>query len=81
MGTGKFRWISALLALAGVVFIWGRVVTGNPPPHGAMSLMMVGMALCVVHAVGWKIRAQWERYLFFPPLPWVVWLLALYLSF
>ncbi|EKE75485.1 hypothetical protein [Gallaecimonas xiamenensis] len=76
---GRFRWLSGLLALAGLVFIWGSVVLGRTPPHGGLSLMMIAMALCVVHAVGWQVRSNWERYLFYPPLPWVTWLLALYL--
>ncbi|MDV2857750.1 hypothetical protein [Oceanimonas sp. CAM02] len=72
----KLRPVSALLALAGVALIWSRVVAGQVPPHGWLSLMMIAMALCVVHAVGWQCRKRWELWLFAPPLPWLLWGLA-----
>ncbi|WP_115719291.1 cyd operon YbgE family protein [Gallaecimonas mangrovi] len=76
----KFRWVSGLMALAGVVFLWYHMSIGDLPPHGPMSMLLLAMALCVVHAVGWQVKTTWERYLFYPPLAWVLWLLALYLS-
>ncbi|MCC4263445.1 hypothetical protein LL240_03110 [Oceanimonas baumannii] len=70
------RPVSALLALAGVALIWSRVVAGQMPPHGWLSLQLIAMALCVVHAVGWQSRGKIERWLFYPPLPWLLWGLA-----
>ncbi|WKE66681.1 hypothetical protein PVT67_05405 [Gallaecimonas kandeliae] len=79
LSNNLLRVLSATLALAGVAFIWVRVAMGQSPGHGGLSLMLLAVALCVVHAVGWQCRAQWERWLFQPPLPWLLWLLALFL--
>ncbi|WP_406663674.1 hypothetical protein [Gallaecimonas sp. GXIMD1310] len=75
----KWRLLSAALCVAGVAFIWSRVVLGEAPGHGGLSLMLFSIALNAVHAVGWRCQASWERLLFAPPLPWILWLLGLYL--
>lgn len=70
------RTISALLALVlgGVLFFYPVFFSGNltGARHGAMTVVLVGICIATVHALGYQPTHTINRRLLHPALGWVL---------
>lgn len=72
----KGRWVSILLALGAIIWVWSTVALNQSFSHGGLALTLIGVSLCFVHGVGWQPKSIWEWLCFNPILAWLILLIG-----
>lgn len=60
------RFLSALIAITCLVFLWASVLSQHAPSHGVATLLLITTGLSSFHAFGWQPKYNAERWILSP---------------